>query len=288
MTAIYVASPVEVYRGADAEQRLRENNDAGYWTPRGILSVPRERWEQAQAYERATWLDYNPQAFDDRNGEHRDGFGGYAVVPASVGDYLELGCGPFTNGRLILEGRTAASTTLVDPLITDYLDHPHCSYAFGRWPTPVELVHSTAEDYVPVHGFDTVAVINVLAHCYDADKVLDTIRRALRPGGILIWHEPPREHNPNQHYDVGHPIAPHTAWLEDWLSEFSELYRNGSYFIGKRKALTEWTEPVAEVSANAEELPFAVLYEDEPEPEEKPDPEPPKPKRTRKPRTKSS
>jgi SAM-dependent methyltransferase len=82
--------------------------------------------------------------------------------------------------------------------------------------------------------FNTVVMVNTLAHCYDADKVFLVIRRILKPGGVLVFHEKAQLYDPRDSYDVGHPLALTQAALDTFLSEFEPMYRNGDYFIGRK------------------------------------------------------
>lgn len=238
---IYVESQGEIYRDDAALERLVNNSDARYADAHGeVLAVDDARWQRAQLYERSTWMEYNQNAQADRNSTHADGFGGYADLPRELGNVVELGCGVFTNLQYILQGREANSVALVDPLIGIYQSHKHCTFKNGVLQTrgietfPVELVGSTIEDWLPQRQFDCVVMVNVLHHCRDAQAVFAKIRTLLKPGGYLVFHEPPREIDPEKHYDAGHPLAPHAETIEAFLSDgFIEVYRKGWYFIGR-------------------------------------------------------
>lgn len=240
MTKIFVASPVEVYYDEAADARLRQTNDSRYVTADGILTVDAQRWQQAQGYERDTWLRYNLDMHTDRNEEHAAGFGNYATLPADVGDYIELGCGPFTNSRYILPPRTAHSVTLLDPLALDYQrEHPHCTYRDNTLAGhPVTVVASAIEAWQTKQRFDTLVMTNVLPHCFNARTVFETIRRVLKPGGWLVFHEAPRLIEPLEVYDVGHPLIVPDAVMEAFLGVFEPVYRSGLYFIGRKPTST--------------------------------------------------
>ena len=241
---IFVASPVEVYEGDAADARLRLTNDSQYATARGILRVDQARWRQAQQYERDTWLVYNLETATDRNEQHGVGFSGYAALPAALGDYIELGCGPFTNTRYILPGRTLQSLTLLDPLIEDYeREHPHCAYKGWRMGDyTVTPVPSPIEAWKPAQQFDTLVMTNVLPHGYDADAVFETVRKALKPGGWLVFNEDPRPLCPLDLYDVGHPLVVPQDGIDAFLADFEQVYRNGNYYIGRKPATLAWVK----------------------------------------------
>lgn len=234
---IFVASPVDVFRDSEAEARLAITNDSRFDTEQGVLSVDDARWKAAQKYERDTWLTYNLEATSDRNAEHTAAFDGYGALPADLGNVIELGCGPFTNTLHIIGSRKAASITLLDPLIDDYVrDHPHCTYKDGKLGNiPVTTAASAAEDYKTKQKFDTVIMVNTLPHCKDCMAVFATIRRILKPKGYLVFHECARIAPPLDLYDVGHPISPVQSVIDGFLNDFEPTYRRGDYFIGWRK-----------------------------------------------------
>ena len=235
----FVQSPVQIFEGAAADERLAQVNDSRFAAEDGSVSeVDTARWEQAQEYERATWLEFNRGSLDDRNGDHRDGFGGYVDVPADLGAFIEIGCGPFTNSRIILEGRTAKSVTLLDPLADEYrVDHPNCHYRDGGLSGhAVEVIAKPIETWATKRKFDTLVCINVLSHCQSATAVFNAIRVLLKKGGLLVFHDLPRDIDPMQHYDVGHPIALKAAAIDAFLAGFEPLYHTANYyFIGRKR-----------------------------------------------------
>lgn len=234
---IFVDSPLAVLFDSDAAARLAQTNDTRFATDDGVLTVDAARWQQAQAYERETWLTYNRDATDDRNGQHAAAFGNYATLPATLGDVVELGCGAFTNLRYIVQGRTVDSITLLDPLLNDYeAQMTHCTYkGWHLGETAVTGVASTIEAWETDRQFDTLVMINTLAHCHDAHRVFDTIRRVMKRGGYLVFHETARPAPVADYYDVGHPIAVEQWVLDTFLSEFETVYQQPNYFIGRRK-----------------------------------------------------
>ena len=67
---------------------------------------------------------------------YADGFGGFADV-SSLGDVLEVGCGPHTVLGLLLDTRpglasTVTSISLLDPGIASYLGLRGCPYSDGQ------------------------------------------------------------------------------------------------------------------------------------------------------------
>lgn len=232
---IFVADPVTVYQGEEARQRLQDTNDAEFAGDDGITQVNLERWQQAQEYERDTWLVYNPEATQDRNDEHAAAFDGYAALPDNLGDVLEIGAGPFTNIHHLPIRCVLRSVTLIDPLIEDYQQHPNCGYKDGMYrDIETSLIAKPIEEYKGRKKFDTIILINTIASCYDASAVCNKVHGLLKSGGYLVWGEMPREHDPMDLYDVGHPLALKASFIEGFLSGFEEVYRNGWYFIGRK------------------------------------------------------
>lgn len=236
--SLFISSPVNVLRGDAARAALTTTNDAAHYTEgKGVLAVPLERWQQAQQYERATWLDYGLMLTEDRNAEHAAMFDGYKALPEKLGHVIELGCGPFTNMRNILPGRDPSTVTLLDPMVHAYRDnHPNCAYQDSRLCGYHALTEPTAiEDFETDIQFDTVIMINVLHHCQDVHKVFNWINTHLKTGGYLVFHEPARDIDPAQFYDVGHPISFNQGVIEAFLTGYEQVYRNGDYFIGVKK-----------------------------------------------------
>jgi SAM-dependent methyltransferase len=232
---IFVSSPTDVRKGDKALNALEQTNDTRFETDDGVLKVDDDRYAIAQAYERYSWLTHNINMATDRNEFHRDMLGGYAALPDNLGKYLELGCGVFTNTRFILPEHPAEKVYLLDPLIKDFVsDHPNCTYADGTLVGhDVEFVDKRIEDWNTRQKFDCIVMINVIPHCQDALAILDFIRKHIKKGGYVVLGEFPREHSAATHYDAGHPLALKAHILEDFLSEFEEVYRNGWYFIGQ-------------------------------------------------------
>jgi SAM-dependent methyltransferase len=103
--------------------------------------------------------------------------------------------------------------------------------------------------------FDTLLCINVIEHVWDAYEVLENIYNALKPGGILIYHDrfyPSPEYGdavlgPGNFY---HPIRLTRIVFEHFLKQFNTIYifegqtkgqikrqagEVGFYFIGRKK-----------------------------------------------------
>ena len=225
----------------------------------GVARVNRARWEEAQRYERRSWMEHGRRALSDRNEYHRERFAGYAPLRGRrFGRGIELGSGPYTNLRLILEHCRIDEIHVLDPLIGDYVGHPFCRYRNGRlggilrqspgrlpayirhprelvrtsindWRVggwlgrPVTTVASMIEDYAPSGPFDLVVMINVLEHCQDAERVLSKIDEILVPGGVLVYHDKMYRAQAVREllrvlYDAGHPLRVDQSVVDGFLA----------------------------------------------------------------------
>src|SRR5689334_10107140 len=107
-------------------------------------STDRETWETAQVWEREHWLRNNKALGrygknyiwrllalfgfvekyrgDDRNRWWKNAFDDYRMLPAQVENAIEVGCGPYTNMRLVQHACKAKHIFLSDPLIRTYIN----------------------------------------------------------------------------------------------------------------------------------------------------------------------
>jgi SAM-dependent methyltransferase len=256
---LYIDEDVTVHQGAQAAARVAAKAAAAEVDPsRGVTRVDRARWDEAQRYERTTWLRHGRRVFTDRNEYHRRRFDDYALLRGRrFARAVELGCGPFTNLRLMLERCRIDEVHLLDPLIGSYLEHPFCRYRGGRlggllnehparlagylrrpaaaWRSklndlriggwrgrPVTLTEAMIESYAPTGAFDLVVMINVLEHCQDAQAVLERIDRILAPGGWLVFHDKLYDADRVRRlvevlYDAGHPLRVDRTVVESFL-----------------------------------------------------------------------
>jgi SAM-dependent methyltransferase len=265
---LFIDETVTVHQGQDAAQRLAAHNDLRFFEPgKGIARVDRARWEEAQRYERRTWMELNRGAVEDRNQVHAARFAGYeALAGRAFPRAIELGCGPFTNLRHVLEVANVGEVHLLDPLAKSYLDHPGCRYRGGylsaepRFPgtrlrtgraRSVKLEPCSIEDYRPDGRFDLVVMVNVLEHCQDAEAVLARVDELLVPGGTFVFHDtfivPDRlEEVMHALYDAGHPIRLDRRLVEGWLAP---------RFLPRWRAEVRASEQAGEL-----ELPLELVY----------------------------
>lgn len=291
---LFVDENLRFSTGEDARLQVARVNDLAYLQEgRGVVQVPRGRWEVAQTYERNTWLSAAAHAVDDRNEEHASAFLDYQTLRGQrFTRAIEVGCGPFTNLRMIARSAVVDSCVLLDPLLESYLDHRHCTFRdhflrvrtrrldstlgqslVGRairrvlrrtWPralavgVPVErLIPAPVEELQPIGDFDLVVMINVIEHCFDAERVFEALLRLCRPGCTLVFHD--RLFDPQSllaelqmRFDAGHPLRVSGQMIETFLARNFEtrferyldvadafgtidLARRGLYYIGQRR-----------------------------------------------------
>lgn len=207
----FVTESVEVLTGDAAALKLAERRDDV------ALSCSEVRWQEAQRYERKTWMELHRGMNDDRNREHAGAFGHYlSLRRCGATSLVEVGCGPFTNARLILPVATKVTkVTLSDPLIEEYATHPHCQYPANarRLPLTVKQTRDLGE------RFDLVVCVNVAEHCDEFD--LQWLDDMCAPGGHVVCGErvystEGAKRHAETVYDAGHPLRLTTLEWAPW------------------------------------------------------------------------
>ena len=239
MEKLFIDKNIRASSGDQAEKLLSGKNDMEYFEDNiGTKKAPVTRWNEAQEYESKTCLEVCRGMSNDRNDEHEKNFGGYSVLNQFLEEDLniiELGCGPFTNLRLIFNKirKTTKNVHLLDPLINKYmLNHPNCTFKTGMLNFKnVKTFNAPIEKFDNDITYDMVVMINVLEHCYDVDLIFEKIYKMLNEGGILIFSdvfikdEFVKEWNENI-YDAGHPIKLSQSYFEEKLKNYKSLYSN--------------------------------------------------------------
>jgi SAM-dependent methyltransferase len=264
---LHIDDGVNIRTGAAAADALRRENDQRFLSGKnGVVQVDQQRWRTAQGTELTHWMKRGRSLTDDRNQLHFARFDNYqAIRGMHFRHAIELGCGPFTNLRLLGSRCQIDQCSLLDPLIEQYLTHPHCAYTrtelrwerparwavwqrlgsairrrvpwwpAWRWPgraIPVRSLFACPIEEMPLNEtYDLVVLINVIEHCYDARAVLDKVLAMLAPGGVLIFHDKLFDHqrvsvDVRQVYDAAHPLQVDRQVVEQWLAaHFQALFQ---------------------------------------------------------------
>lgn len=238
-----------IIEGAGMPEGPLDKPDEG--SRESVRSVSPERWHEAQEWELALWregqhkhgwkrlvwpvvapalraLNWRRAWGDDWNHWWKDRFDGYRFLSSRLGDCIELGCGPYTNTRLILEGREATRVVCSDPLIESYITFR------GRWLAEAYAAGLVEIDDHPIEespfapsSFDLVVMINVLDHVRDADLCMRNAIELVRPGGYFVIGQDLSDENDIAHHphDVGHPIRLRQEDVEVHLQPLSQVFR---------------------------------------------------------------
>jgi len=222
--ATFVDENRNLIKGEKALELIRSRKPESIDPSKGICKVNKERWQEAQRYERRTWMD-GIAAMSDRNESHEECFNEYqALEKKTFASAIELGCGPFTNMRRILTHCSVGDLHLLDPLANDYLDHPYCRYRgrqlggvlntplipwssrgglkhplrfykhkWNEWQIgglkgrPITLHAQTIEGFTPAQTYDLCVMINVIEHCLDIDKIFARILEMTTLGSYFLF-----------------------------------------------------------------------------------------------------
>lgn len=247
---LFISKEREILVGNEALRKLRQQNDLKYFDPeKGVTSVDKERWQDAQIYESNNWLRDWRYAKEDNNTLHKKHFDNYSQLKGKVfNNTIELGCGPFTNIRHIAEVCKIKNIHLLDPLITKYLEHPNCSYknkrlkVKSRFPSlfgkelPVMLYPYPIEEFTGKSDFDLIILINVLQHCYDVYKIFDKILEIAKKGAYFVFYDKYFDTKTlaeriRTQYDAGHPLRIERNVFLNFLEQnFIPLLSKLNYF----------------------------------------------------------
>jgi len=237
---IFIDKETNMFFGDEAKNRLETTNDKIFLNDiDGIIKVDEKRWKEAQYFERKIWIECIKDGYDDRNQEHMICFNNYDYLNSidEKVDIIELGCGPFTNLRLILNKiRNVNTVELLDPLIMDYFHHhKNCTYKDGKLNGyNIHVISSSIEHYDFTKKYDIVVMVNVLEHCFDIDLIFKKIKDILKPNGIFIFGDSCIKDEiiqdlPNFLFDSGHPIRISNKKLEYYLEDYDRLLFNEYY-----------------------------------------------------------
>lgn len=150
-----------------------------------------ERWHTAQAYERGYWDAVSGQItqgertrmgfYDWRARQLQAHLAELGMEHVAGGDsrVLEVGSGPVG----LLTFLRASERVSVDPLEDFYASRPDL---IALRDPGVRYLTGVGESLpVPTGHFDLVIIENCIDHVRDMDRVMQELRRAMRPGGVL-------------------------------------------------------------------------------------------------------
>jgi len=271
----FIDENITIFTGDQAVKKLNEENDQQYFkSGEGVAVVSEERWRKAQACEKNHWFVRGIKTSDDRNYYHARNFNNYSdLKDKTFNSVLEIGCGPFTNARVIAKFCNIKNVTLLDPMVLDYLKHPFCSYdknylysqysvilgkvirkffpfAFkpyrsllSRKTKIVQLLNIPAEKIAGTEEYDLVIMVNVIEHCYNADTLFQNILNITASGSYLIFEDKLFENNEikkalRNSYDAAHPLKVDKEMIDGFLSKhFTTVYKrvqsNSDFYAGE-------------------------------------------------------
>lgn len=240
MNKQFVDKNINIFRGKEAENKLLERNDKQYFEEEiGICKVSYDRWKEAQEYERKTWVEQCRNLSTDRNEDHAKHFENYKMLNDMLVNkeltITELGCGPFTNLRLILPTlkKQIKKVDLLDPLILDYINNmSRCPYKNCRLGlTPVNLIYSPIETFNTKEKYDLIVMINVLEHCFNFENIWEKIKSFMHEDSIFVFADKfiddtkLTEHIDNQ-FDAGHPLRISNSFIDNKINkDYNILYK---------------------------------------------------------------
>ena len=252
------------FDGADCSQRwsvppkqciLGRTDTCFYHPAYGVAQVSMERWKYSQSFEQDIWATRDTD--NDRNEGHANSFDNYRILPDNLGKLIEIGGGPFTQTKTILEKRKpqVESITILEPNVVHYVKTvKHCTYAKDGTIDGYKtiLINGAAEDVSFYEHFDTLVMINVIEHVFDAFKILEQTYDMIKPGGIIVWHERLWDNYRGEIDNLRefqlHPIRLNRHFANFFMSKFETLYmidqkdsrelqrlaNEGVYFIGRK------------------------------------------------------
>jgi len=271
----FIDENINIFTGEQAVKKLNDENDQQYFkSGEGVSVVSEERWRKAQVCEKNHWFVRGIKTSDDRNYHHSRNFNNYSEIKdKQFNSALEIGCGPFTNTRVIAKICSIKNITLLDPMVLDYLKHPFCSYnenylfseyapilgkvvrkvspfAFKFYRSVlstktkiVKLLNIPGEKIARTEVYDLIIMINVIEHCYNAETLFQNILNITKSGSYLIFEDKLLENNEIKRalansYDAAHPLKVDKDMIDSFLTEhFTIVYKrvqsNSDFYAGE-------------------------------------------------------
>lgn len=211
------------------------------------IRVSKRRWNEAQKWEENCWIETErarsrfgkaylwrflaqvglvPRSQgNDWNDWWKSKFQNYDFLPASVDNAIELGCGPYSNMRLVGERCKANHVFLSDPLVRTYINFKN-GFVSQMYRTGFVTIddHPIEECPFAQGYFDLTVIINVLDHVQDAQLCVENAISITKPGGFLILGQDLSNEDDiklitNSEGEIGHPIRVDHAWLDELITE---------------------------------------------------------------------
>jgi SAM-dependent methyltransferase len=215
-----------------------------------VTKTSSKRWEEAQAWELSVWQEVERSRARKRYRlpivgpilrrfrRHREGddwnrwwaerFEHYQTLPSEIENYVELGCGPYTNTRLILRDRKVGHVVCSDPLIKEYIKLEDTWVSRQCRAGRISIDDHPIEECPFADGyFDVVVMTNVLDHVRDAGGCLENAVRITKPGGhLVIGQELSNEEDVAlSKDDPGHPIFLGLKFIVAHLRDLTPVLR---------------------------------------------------------------
>ncbi|OGZ18363.1 MAG: hypothetical protein A2V72_01160 [Candidatus Nealsonbacteria bacterium RBG_13_37_56] len=252
----FISKNREKIFGQKALEMIKKCNDSKYYNPeKGITSIDRTRWLDAQQAEKNVWLRDFKRLNQDNNKLKKENFDNYDLLKnLKFNNVIELGCGPFTNIRYILKIVQAENIHLLDPLLKDYLKKTNCTYKSGKLvlgdnnflnsvfgkKRSVNFYSCPIEEFNCPEKFDLIVMIDVLEHCYDFNKIANKILETSKKGTYFVFQDKFFDINNISgevltKYDAAHPLRVRKELLLNFLEEnFITLLSKTKYFACSR------------------------------------------------------
>ena len=263
MKKLFIDENINILTNNEAEKALEKENDKIFLSQNaGILKISEERWVKAQNTEKRHWLTRGIKSLNDRNDYHNRQFEYYKILKKKkFQSALEIGCGPFTNTRIIGGVCQLNEISLLDPLINEYLLHPFVAYdkkylylhntglvlkivakftpylfktllkVFHKRIRIWEIFNFPVEKLQTKKIYDLIIMINVIEHCYDVREVFNKILKISHKGTIFIFEDKLYDHEivkkeVGNIYDAAHPLKVDRKFIYNFLdSNFRTLYK---------------------------------------------------------------
>lgn len=216
--------------------------------------VSPDRWQAAQQWERQHWVGAQrararfgknliwrvlsvfglvpKHRGDDWNLWWKNQFNDYTFLPSTVDNALEVGCGPYTNLRLIRDHCQPKHIVLSDPLINTYVRFK-LTFVAEMYRKAACILDDHPLEALPFadNYFDLVVMINVLDHVQDGPRCMENLLRVIKPGGFLILgqdlsNDEDLEALRKDEGAVGHPIKLDEDWFPLYLQSFEPVIHN--------------------------------------------------------------